>query len=350
MYAIFIHVLYCHYAGSIHPYGCELDFKIEIDAGGTAEGLELALYKKSEPNADEHLIYYIYIVYKPSGATSYSSVVVQRSIRPSCSSWQVFNISSIKNNFPPGVHEITLLVAAFRGSTDINDGQAVHMDCEETRSLFVMDPDADINQFISQPDPPVQSGGKTEHSVVEENQSDVNKTQKQNEENNNQTQEGVVDPNKKEGSGKEAEELEQDTTEKYLPSLSVYVSGTETLFLSKRSLAESTSSEQIFTEVVNGKDDDDQASGGNECKRIEKKIFLPEYISGALQPQRVDIGQCMNSTDISIECKPSKYAILEILRKIGEHLKIQTIDNLIITECSPSMYNNNPHDQPISVA
>ena len=354
MYAILIHASYCHYAGSIQTnYGCELDFKIAIDMGGTAEGLEFALYKKSEPNADEHLAYYTYLVYKPQNETSYSSVVGDRVIKASCSSWQVFDISSIKDRFPPGVHEITMLVAIFKGSTDINfEGQPVHMSCEGIRSLFVMDPDADINQFISQPDPPVQLGSKTERSVVEENLSGVDEKQKQNEENNNQTQEEIVELNKKEeGSGNGTEELQEAIEVEYLPSLSVYVSGTQTSLLSKRSVAELTSSEQMFTEVVNGQDDDhDQASGGNECKRIENKIFMAEYFDGIIQPQIVDVGQCLNSTDSSIECKPSKYRTLEILRKVNDRPKIQTIKNLIITECSSSMYNNNPHDQPISVA
>ena len=111
-----------------------------------------------------------------------------------------------------------------------------------------------------------------------------------------------------------------------------------------------TSYEQnlIFTEVANGKDDIDQASGSNECKRIEKKIFLSEYYTDILQPQIVDVGQCLSSTD-GVQCVPSKYKMLEVLRKEDNRPSIQTLKNFIITECSPSMYNTT-HNQSTSAA
>lgn len=331
----------CVYIESQTGYGCELNFTILVEDGGVTEAAELALFKKSEPNADQNLLYYVFIVYKPQNATNYATVVEDRYIFPSCNSWQVFNLSSIKSYFPPGVHKINLLIAVFKDSLNPTQQLPEHMSCEETKSLFVMDSNVNINEFLDQPAPQDQSESKTESPQVEQNlsQDDGNK----NDAANNQTPEEIV--NLEEGEGSGGEELhETNPAAKYRPELSVFVSGTSTPFLTaKRSVGELTRDDQIYAEVGDGKDEIDQASG-SDCKRLDKKIFLSEFYPGVLQPQIVNVGQCFNSSD-SIQCLPSKYMNLEILRKIGEHqLTIQTLQNFIITECTPYA---NAHDQPI---
>ena len=332
-------------------FGCELNFTILVEVGGVTEGAELALYKKTEPSTGSHLRYYIFIAYKKQSEVHYSKVVGEHYMDSDCKSWQVFNISSIKDNLPVGVHKINLLVAVFK-ETDPNQdhSQLPLLSCSEVKSLFIMDTSADLNEFNGievQPEMPtvgevevdaqgVAKASNNDTKATEDNKSKIKELGSGGGNNLVVTAATTTVPTPIQ---------EEAKVEDYLPAMVAFVSGGLSPLLKKRSVGEPPKTDEDSSKSVDTvttveeeqveQEDTDVSSGAN-CRLLENKISLPTQDPNILDPDIVNKGKCSDSTD-AIECRPTGFQNLDILVKINELgvTSIKTLSNFIITECTP---------------
>ena len=316
------------------PLGCELNFTVLVEEGASVKGAELALYKKAEADTGNHVAYLVYIVYKKIDEQFHTTIPAERYIPSSCKSWQVFDISSIKDDLPVGVHKFNLLMAVFK-ETDFSQAPPI-MSCNEVKSLFVMDTSANIHEFqgteASRPEPENETGADSE---VDENGKEKSSKDKNVDEayQDNETElEGVA------ASGSGGEDLVATMTtstppivkeiikvEDFLPTLAVFIRGGPNPLLTKRSVIERNEEQAV--------EDSEESSGAN-CRRLENKIDLPALDPDVLQPDVVDVGKCSNSTD-TVECKPTAFENLQVLLKKGNATIIEVRENYIIKECTP---------------
>ena len=326
-----------------------MNFTVLVEEGGTAEGAELALYKKTEPDTGSHLQYYVYIVYKKLDEMFYSKVLGQRHIDSSCKSWQVFNIGGIKDNLPEGVHKFNLLVAVFK-ETEFNQPEPLPvLSCSEVKSLFVMDTSADINEFKGiKVNPKSETPTETEELEVHEKKSNKDKDNTLLAEDNSNE---IVEVALGSGGGEDLVVakttappppiVEEDQVEEYLPTLAVFVRGGPNPLLKKRSAGESTKTDidldkeaDLATKVAEEElmEENDESSGAN-CRLLENKVDLQALDPAIIRPSIVDIGKCSNSTD-TVECRPTAFRNLEVLRK-RRVPPYEIRYDYIITECTP---------------
>ena len=332
------------------PYGCELNFTVLVEEGATTEGLELALFKKAETDTGSHVAYIVYIVYRELGGP-FLSTIPGRYIPSSCKSWQVFDVSIIKDNLPVGVHKFNLLVAVFK-ETEINQLNPPIMNCNEVKSLFVMDTFADINKFKGTEARP-ESETSTAEGELEVDEKGEGKSTKDIDDTI------ATEDNKAEmasGSGDLAETMtttpppivEEDKVEDFLPTLGVFVSGGPNYLLRKRSAIESNKTDIDFNkgeDTVPVEEEEqvevsDESSGAN-CRLLENKIDLQALDPDVIDPDIVDIGKCSNSTD-TVECRPTRFDNLRVLRKRTGEIKVASVEirkDYIITECTPYAKN-----------
>lgn len=340
------------------PIGCELNFTVLVEEGATTEGLELALFKKAETDTGSHVAYFVYIVYRKLGERFHSAVPAQRYILSSCKSWQVFDVSGIKDNLPVGVHKFNLLVAVFK-ETEINQQDPPIMSCNDVKSLFIMDTSADIKKFKG-----TEATSESETpTAVGEVEVDEKGEEKSTKDNDDTIEDETVEMASGSGGGEDLAVtmtstpppiVEEDKVENFLPTLAVFVSGGPNPLLIKRSTIESNKTDIDFesnktdidfnkgaADTVPGEEEEqvdvsDESSGAN-CRLLENKIDLPALDPDILKPTIVDIGKCSNSTD-TVECRPTKFRTLEVLRKRTGEIEVASIEirhNYIITECTP---------------
>ena len=320
-------------------HGCELNFTVLVEEGESAQGAEFALYKKAEPDTGSHVGYLVFIIYKKIGST----IPAERYISSSCKSWQVFDISSIKDDLPVGVHKFNLLVAVFKVSDF--DQDVTIMTCNEAKSLFVMDTSADIHEFqgteASRPEPENETGADSE--IDENGNEKLSKDKNINE--TDQDNETELEEVGASGSG-EGEDLVATTTtstppmvedsvkvEDFLPTLAVFVRGGPNPLLTKRSAIEQNKKDTTTPGEEQVVEDSEESSGAN-CRRLENKVDLPASNPNVIQPVIKDIGKCSDSTD-TVECRPTAFDNLQVLLKIGNATIIEVRENCIITECTP---------------
>ena len=349
------------------PYGCELNFTVLVEDGATTKGAELVLYKKDESDTDSHLAYFVYIIYRKVGG-QYTNTYSQRYIPSSCKSWQVFDISGIKDNLPAGVHTFNLLVAVFK-ETHISQEKPPIMSCSDVKkSLFVMDTSADIRKFKGIKEKPELATDETpvaeEELEIEVDENGKEKSDKNSNETaeDNQTE---IEEVAASGSGEEEGNIVVTTTltttsmttdtppieevpdnlkvEDYLPMMGVFVSGGPNPLLTKRSAIEQSKSDIKEEDVVQDTVLDEQAveenevSSGANCRLLENKVDLTVLDSNVLQPTIQDIGKCSNSTD-TVECRPTAFENLQVLVKKTGNIEVSSIEvrlNFIITQCTP---------------
>ena len=321
-------------------HGCELNFTVLVEEGESAEGAELALYKKAEPDTGSHIGYLVFIIYKNIGST----IPAKRYIPSSCKSWQVFDISSIKDDLPVGVHKFNLLVAVFK-VTDFEQDATI-MTCSEAKSLFVMNTSADIHEFqgteASRPDPENETGADSE--VDENGNEKLSKDKNINE--TDQDNETELEEVGASGSGG-GEDLVATTTtstppivedsvkvEDFLPTLAVVVRGSPDPLplITKRSAIEQNKNDTTPGEEQVVKDSEE--SSGTNCRLLENKVSLPALNTSIIQPVEIlDIGKCSNSTD-TVECKPTAFESLELLVK-KDIYAVNEVRDIITKECTP---------------
>ena len=334
-----------------------MNFTVLVDEGGTTEGAELALYKKTELDTGNYLGYYVYIVYKNQSEAHYTKVPAQRRIDSSCKSWQVFNISSIKDDLPVGVHKFNLLVAVFK-ETEFNQPLPLPaLSCNEIKSLFVMDTFADINTFKGiEVNPESETPTETEELKDDEKgEEKSNEKEKENdtaaaEDNNNET----VEMASGSGGGEDLvitttttmipppPIMEEDKVENFLPTVAIFLRGGPDLLLKKRSASESTKTDidlnkGVDTTVEEEQVEESDESSGVNCRLLENKVDLQALDPDVLKPSIVDIGKCSNSTD-TVECGPTAFRNLEVFRKRSGNITVASIEirhDYIITECTP---------------
>ena len=298
------------------------------------EGAELALFKKRELGPFDYLYYYVFISYKPQNASNYQRVLTQRAIDWNCNSWQVFNISDIKEYLPSGLHKINLLVTVFKETDPTLDNVPI-LSCTEIRSTFVINTSADMDKFINGESQQQESETTVESATLQEESSEKGLQQGDGKGGKNASNEGGA--KKEEGSGMEAEEIIIEPTTKivsaetFVPALSLFVSGGSNFFLSKRSI--DVNNDINSADSLNFDEDKDTVDSGSgvSCEREVYKVTLPEDI---LDPRTVDKGKCSNSTE-NVACLPSKFLRLDVLQLKGDLITIKSKQNFIITECKP---------------
>ena len=326
-------------------HGCELNFTVLVEEGESTEGAELALYKKAEPDTGSHVAYLVFILYKKIGEQFYTTVPAERYIPSSCKSWQVFDISSIKDNLPVGVHKFNLLVAVFK-ETDFEQDASI-MTCSEAKSLFVMDTSADIHEFqgteASRPEPENETDADSE--VDENGNEKLSKDKNINE--TDQDNETELEEVGASGSGG-GEDLVATTTtstppivedsvkvEDFLPTLAVIVSGSPDPLplLTKRSAIEQNI-QDLTTPVEEQAVEDSEESSGANCRLLENKVHLPTIDPNIVWPIEIlDLGMCSNSTD-TVLCNETRSYDLQVIRKKADGHTFTDFQS-ITTECTP---------------
>ena len=131
-------LLYCVYTSSAVldiASGCELDFNFYVDNGGTVEGVDFSMYKKSEVDV-EGVAYFAFVFYQES--LSLYVPVSDRVIDAECSSWQTFHlVDGFVQSLRPKQNHFKLVLAVFK----VLDYAPPYtpMTCDEIKHTFFLD-------------------------------------------------------------------------------------------------------------------------------------------------------------------------------------------------------------------